>query len=1246
MKNKLQSFGLAALLLFACQSLFAYDGFFWEDGIYYGITSRDKCTVSVCTENAGDYSGEVIIPGTVRHGGAEWTVTAIGGFWGCSDMTSVSLPNTIVSIGMSAFNGCGLTSITIPNSVREIDHWAFESCKNLKSVDLGNGVERIGYRAFIWCENLESITIPSSVTQFGDNVFGGCTSLKSATIKCSSVSEAAFSGCTSLENVSIGNSVTKIGKDAFSYCKKLTTVSIPSSVTSIGDGAFNQSGLTSVSIPNSVTELGNSVFSDCSDLESVTLSKNITSIGSSSFNKCTKLSSIEIPDGVTSIGASAFNGCKSLTSIEIPNGVIDYGVFWGCSELKSVTLGNGVTSIGSNAFRDDKNLETVIIGNGVTSVGEHAFYFCEKLESVAFPNNEIEFGESVFEECKALTTVTLPDKMKSINNNVFRNCKCLKNVNLSEDLTSIGRDAFFGCESLESVEIPKGVTKIGWSAFNGCKSLKSVSLPKNLTEIEYEAFLNCTSLASIEIPSGVIGNNAFRYCQDLKSVVLGDGVTRIGEYAFNECKNMTSLTIGKGVTSVGQRAFQYCEKLESAAFPNNEIEFGEYVFEGCKAMTTVTLPEKMTSINHGMFKECNSLTSVNLSQDLTKIMHQAFFRCFNLENIELPSGVTEIGSEAFCQCGFKRVTIPSGITCLSNGVFKETGLVGIVIPEGVSKIEGGAFSECKNLAYITVKNPNPVENLSWDVFYEDYQATLYVPAGSVSAYSAAVRWKEFSSIQEIPSGEQAYADLEEMIEQGQEVCDEYKPGSFKYCAIGGNDVLVGILTDALATAAKLNAQNSSDELIESYYAIERAISELKSCETINVIPNSESNVFDLSKGTFKGGWRNEQNGHSIEYGYEGGSVTYDVYSLASRKYDLKMVYSNPNSGAVVTVSFDAITAEGDTIHVSSTDCTFEQGDGWDNHYECFINDLAIPAGRTIFTVYGKTAASSGWVGNFYGIEFTLSENQDPEPEPEPEPEPDPDPDEPVEPIVEETTLAIADGTVLSFCESATYDKLSYTRNFGSTNWQALYVPFSIPLDTLFAHGLQLAELNDTQQWDFNGDGIADSTRIEFFTLTSGATEPNYPYLIRATSPKSVTLYLEDVEVSATEVNSIECSSTKQVFTFAGTYTGVSGTTMYGNNYYAMSGGGLKRASNSTVGLGAQRWYMDITNKNGSDVVYYAPAIRCVVDGIEEEFEVSGIDPIAEDSASDNDVIYSLDGVRQSSAKRGMHVRKGRKHFIR
>ena len=189
-------------------------------------------------------------------------------FYGCSGLTSLTIPSSVTSIGASAFEGCNdLTSLVIPSGVTSIGDKAFHGCSGLISLTIPSSVTSIGWSAFSGCSGLTSLTIPSSVTMISGEVFSGCSGLTSLVIPSSVtlISRSAFSGCSALTSLTIPSSVTSIGPSAFEGCSGLTSLTIPSCVTSIGGGAFyGCSGLTSIYVyTKKLPELGYNVFNGC-----------------------------------------------------------------------------------------------------------------------------------------------------------------------------------------------------------------------------------------------------------------------------------------------------------------------------------------------------------------------------------------------------------------------------------------------------------------------------------------------------------------------------------------------------------------------------------------------------------------------------------------------------------------------------------------------------------------------------------------------------------------------------------------------------------------------------------------------------------------------------------------------------------------------------------------------------------------------------------------------------------------------
>lgn len=384
-------------------------------------------------------------------------------FMDCTNLTSISLPNSVTSIGDYAFYGCtSLASVKMPYSLTDIGISAFYGCKELTTVEFPTCLNgSIGERAFYGCSKIKNIAFPETMSgSISDEAFMYCSKLSgSLTIPegTSSIGLSAFSGCSSLESIILPKTMDgSIGVSAFSGCSSLTgVVTIPEGITSIADYVFrNCSNLTSILLSESVTSIGESAFSGCSSLTSINIPKSVASLGNYVFSDCTRLTTINIPESVTSIGDAAFSGCSSLSSINIPNRV---------SRLQ-------------NCFAYCSSLTSVIIPNSVTSL-PGCFIGCTSLTSIAIPEGVTNLT-MCFSGCTGLTSVTIPDSVTSING-CFNNCSSLTRITIPEGVTSIGSRCFYNCSSLTRIDV------------------KPVSPPEGGVDMFYN-----TGLCPIYIPEG------------------------------------------------------------------------------------------------------------------------------------------------------------------------------------------------------------------------------------------------------------------------------------------------------------------------------------------------------------------------------------------------------------------------------------------------------------------------------------------------------------------------------------------------------------------------------------------------------------------------------------------------------------------------------------------------------------------------------------------------------------------------
>ena len=562
-------------------------------------------------------------------------------FYHCSNVTSVTIPNSVTGIGHRAFmNSTSLVRVTILGGVTEIDYRAFYNCDSLARVTILGGVTSIGESAFANCTSLASITLPDSLTSIHIDAFTGCDNIaeiynKSAlNISAGSSDNGGIAAhAKRIYTQEDGSWITDTADGyhffynsnaskgyLISYSGSETDITLPDSFIAyngtlvteyeISSCAFYDSDkLTSVTIPNSVTTIGDSAFSSCDSLANVIIGDSVTTIGDSAFSGCDSLANVTIGDGVTTIGDSAFSSCDSLASVTIPDSVITIGVgtFDYCSSLGRITIGKQVKSIGIGGLptvMEIYNKSMFYVTNSAHNVYTQysgRSWFTDTADGYHF-YYDVDAQEGwLMSYSGSKTDITLPDSFTAYNGMLvteyeisayaFSHRSHIISVTIPNSVTRIGNNAFQYCTSLESVTILGGETSmsIGKSAFVGCSALEFVVIPGNVTKIDDFAFQACTSLVNITLPDGLtsIGNSALSWCPSLTSITIPGSVTSMGQGAFNNCTSLESVTILDGVTSIGYDAFSSCSSLKSVTIPDSVTVIHSGAFYGCSSLDTV-----------------------------------------------------------------------------------------------------------------------------------------------------------------------------------------------------------------------------------------------------------------------------------------------------------------------------------------------------------------------------------------------------------------------------------------------------------------------------------------------------------------------------------------------------------------------------------------------------------------------------------------------------------------------------------
>ena len=249
-----------------------------------------------------------------------------------------------------------------------------------------------------------------------------------------------------------------------------------------------------------------------------------------------------------------------------------------------------------------------------------------------------------------------------------------------------------------------GMSVAPW--YVGSSQVKTVIIEDGVTSIGDRAFDGCTKLTRVVIPDSVtsIGYSSFRGCYSLPSVAIPDSVTSIGDSAFAYCKALTGITLSGSVTSIGSCAFQSCDSLTSVTMQNGVTDIGDNAFTYCKNLTSVTIPNSVKTIGTSAFYNCAGLTRVTIPGSVTRIEQDTFKGCSGLTSVTISAGVTSIESGAFRDCtSLTSVTIPGSVTSIEGYAFAYcSALTSLIIHDGTTSIGISAFMNCTSLGSVTI----------------------------------------------------------------------------------------------------------------------------------------------------------------------------------------------------------------------------------------------------------------------------------------------------------------------------------------------------------------------------------------------------------------------------------------------------------------------------------------------------------------------------------------------------------------